>query len=165
MKEKQKFHHQKWMIAGTSLVVQWLRLGLPMQGVGVQSLVRELRSHVPHGQKIKTQNRSNTVANSIKTLKIFHIKNKNLKKKNCKLETEIPFQMIFNLKKLQMLSLARMHPQSLSHVLLFLNPWTVTLQALYMEFSRQEYQKGLPFATPGDLPDPEIKPVSLVPPH
>ena len=30
-----------------SLVVQWLRLRLPLQGVQVQSLVRELRSHMP----------------------------------------------------------------------------------------------------------------------
>ena len=33
-----------------------------------------------------------------------------------------------------------------------------------MECSRQEYWRGLPFPTPEDLPDPEIKPVSLVPP-
>ena len=32
---------------GTSLVVQWLRLMLPMQGVRVQSLVGELKSHMP----------------------------------------------------------------------------------------------------------------------
>ena len=30
-----------------------------------------------------------------------------------------------------------------------------------MEFSRQEYWSGLPFPTPGDLPDPEIEPMSL----
>ena len=29
-----------------------------------------------------------------------------------------------------------------------------------MEFSRQEYWSGLPFPTPGDLPDPGIKPGS-----
>ena len=29
-----------------------------------------------------------------------------------------------------------------------------------MEFSRQEYWSGLPFPTPEDLPDPEIKPAS-----
>ena len=34
---------------GTSLVVQWLRSHLPMQGMWVQSLVRELRSHMPPG--------------------------------------------------------------------------------------------------------------------
>ena len=31
-----------------------------------------------------------------------------------------------------------------------------------MEFSRQEYWNGLPFLSPGDLPDPGIKPGSLV---
>ena len=36
---------------GTSLAVHWLRLHLPMEGVQVRSLVRELRSHKPHGQK------------------------------------------------------------------------------------------------------------------
>ena len=42
------------MITGTSLAIQWLRLHLSMQGVQVQSLVRELRYHMPHGQKTKT---------------------------------------------------------------------------------------------------------------
>ena len=55
----------------TSLVVQWFRLHLPVQGEQVQSLVGELRSHMPQGQKTKTQNRSNIVTNSIKTLKWF----------------------------------------------------------------------------------------------
>ena len=32
------------------------------------------------------------------------------------------------------------------------------------DFSRQEYWSGLPFPTPGDLPDPGIKPPSLAPP-
>ena len=32
---------------------------------------------------------------------------------------------------------------------------------LYMEYSRQEYWNGLPFPTPGDLPNPEIEPASL----
>jgi len=40
-------------------------------------------------------------------------------------------------------------------------PWTVAHQALLsMEFSRQEYQSGLPFPPPGDLPDPGIEPAS-----
>ena len=43
--------------------------------------------------------------------------------------------------------------------------WTVACQdPLSMEFSRQEYWSGLPFPSPGDLPDPGIKPVSFVPP-
>ena len=40
-------------------------------------------------------------------------------------------------------------------------PWTVACQApLSMGFSRQEYWSGLPFPSPGDLLDPEIKPGS-----
>ena len=39
--------------------------------------------------------------------------------------------------------------------------WTVARQApLSMEFFSQEYWSGLPFPTPGDLPDPGIKPGS-----
>ena len=34
---------------------------------------------------------------------------------------------------------------SLSHVQLFVTPWTVALQTPSMEFSRQEYWSGLPF--------------------
>ena len=44
---------------------------------------------------------------------------------------------------------------------LFTTQWTVALQAtLSTEFSRQEYRSGLPFPPPGNLPDPEIEPVS-----
>ena len=40
-------------------------------------------------------------------------------------------------------------------------PWTVAYQApLSMEFSRQEYWSGLPFPSPGDLPNPGIEPGS-----
>ena len=40
-------------------------------------------------------------------------------------------------------------------------PWTVACQApLSMGFSRQEHWSGLPFPTPGDLPDPGIEPGS-----
>ena len=43
--------------------------------------------------------------------------------------------------------------------------WTVAHQApLSMGFSRQEYWSGLPWPPPGDLPDPKIEPVSLMPP-
>ena len=49
-----------------------------------------------------------------------------------------------------------------SHVQLFETPWTVACQApLPMGFSRQEYWSGLPFPSPGDLPDPGIEPASL----
>ena len=53
----------------------------------------------------------------------------------------------------------------LSHVQLFATPWTIALQApLSMGFSRQEYWRGLPFPTPGDLPNPGIEPASLASP-
>ena len=46
-----------------------------------------------------------------------------------------------------------------SHVLLFMTTWTVACQApLSVEFSRQECWSGLPFPSPGDLPDPGIEP-------
>ena len=41
------------------------------------------------------------------------------------------------------------------------NPWSVAYQApLSMGFPRQEYWSALPFPSPGELPDPGIKPVS-----
>ena len=55
----------------------------------------------------------------------------------------------------------RSQMKSLSHVQLFATPWTVACQApLSMGFLRKEYQSGLPFPSPGNLPDPEIKPKS-----
>ena len=50
--------------------------------------------------------------------------------------------------------------KSLSHVRLFVTPWTVAYQAPSMEFSRQEYWSGLPFPSPENLPDPGIEPGS-----
>ena len=51
--------------------------------------------------------------------------------------------------------------KSLSRVRLFATPWTVAYQAPpSMGFSRQEYWSGLPFPSPGDLPNPGIKPRS-----
>ena len=45
---------------------------------------------------------------------------------------------------------------------LFATLWTVAYQApLSMGFSRKGYWSGFPCPPPGDLPDPEIKPVSL----
>ena len=51
--------------------------------------------------------------------------------------------------------------KSLSRVRLFVTPWTVAHQALLsMEFSRQEYWSGLPFPSPGFLPNSGIEPGS-----
>ena len=51
--------------------------------------------------------------------------------------------------------------KSLSRVRLFATLWTVAYQApLSTGFSRQEYWSGLPFPSPGGLPDPGIEPGS-----
>ena len=51
--------------------------------------------------------------------------------------------------------------QSLNRVPLFVTSWTVAHQApLSVGFPRQEYCSRLPFLSPGDLPDPGIKPRS-----
>ena len=49
------------------------------------------------------------------------------------------------------------------HVQLIVTPWTAACWApLSIGFSRQEYWNGLPCPPPGDLPNPRIKPVSLM---
>ena len=53
----------------------------------------------------------------------------------------------------------------LSHVQLFGTPWTVAHRGpLSMEFARQDYWSGLPFPSPGDLPNPGSEPESLASP-
>ena len=56
----------------------------------------------------------------------------------------------------------RINKSSLESVLvtqLCPTPWTVAHQSpLFMGFPRQEYWNGLPFPSPGDLPNPGIKP-------
>ena len=55
----------------------------------------------------------------------------------------------------------RVKVKPLSCVRHFATPWTVAHQAPpSTEFSRQEYWTGLPFPSPGDLPDPGIEPRS-----
>ena len=51
--------------------------------------------------------------------------------------------------------------KSLSHVQHFATPWTAAYQApLPMGFFRKNTGVGLPFLSPGDLPDPGIEPRS-----
>ena len=53
----------------------------------------------------------------------------------------------------------------LSHVQFFGTPWTVARQASPpMEFSRQEYRRGLPFPSSSDLSNPGIEPEDLASP-
>ena len=54
-----------------------------------------------------------------------------------------------------------MHAQLLSCAQLFVTPWTV---GSYVGFPRQEHWSGLPFLSPGSLPDPGIEPLSPVSP-
>ena len=62
-------------------------------------------------------------------------------------------------KYLNFLSIGTLTLKSLSRVSLFATLWTVAHQApASMEFSRPEYWSGLPFPSPGDLPDPGIEP-------
>ena len=51
--------------------------------------------------------------------------------------------------------------KSLSHIQLFVTPWTVAHRApASMGFFRQEYWSGVPCPPPGDLPNPGIEPRS-----
>ena len=53
----------------------------------------------------------------------------------------------------------------LRRVLFFVTPWTATRQVpLSIRYSRQEFWSGLPFPSPGDLPEPGIELVSLASP-
>ena len=55
-------------------------------------------------------------------------------------------------------------PSRFSCVPLFVTPWTIALQVpLPVGFSKQEYWSGLPFSSPGDLPNAEIILTSLKP--
>ena len=47
-----------------------------MQGVGVHSLVRELRPYMPYDQKTKHETDNNVLTNSLETLTMVHIKKK-----------------------------------------------------------------------------------------
>ena len=52
-----------------------------------------------------------------------------------------------------------------SHIQFFATPWTHSVPgSSSMGFSRQNYWSGLPSPSPGDLPNPGIKPVSPAPP-
>ena len=66
--------------------------------------------------------------------------------------------------KIQKHNRCSVYSESVSHsvVPIFATPWTVAHQApLSIGFSRQEYWSGLPFPSPGDLPNPGIEPRSL----
>ena len=72
-----------------------------------------------------------------------------------------PVLVFFELNSLPYRERKKKSPVRLSRVRLFATPWTIAYQALpSVVFSRQEYWSGLPFPSPGDLPNPEIEPGS-----
>ena len=63
------------------------------------------------------------------------------------------------------LEVVGMYAQLLSHAQHFATQWTITHQdPLSMEFFRQDYWSGLPFPTPGYLPNPGIERTLLASP-
>ena len=61
MHRRKTFEPLKITVEGTFLVVQWLRLHLPMQGAWVQSLLGKLRSHMLNGiSKKRTRQKEGT---------------------------------------------------------------------------------------------------------
>ena len=61
----------------------------------------------------------------------------------------------------QLIYLDKVKLKLLSRIQLFATPWTVACQdPQSVGFPRQEYWSGLPFPSPGDLPDPGIEPRS-----
>ena len=75
--------------------------------------------------------------------------------------TYICFQILSYIGHYRVLSRVPCAKQQVLISYLFVTLWTVAYQAsLSMGFSRQEYWSGLPFPSPGDLPDPRIEPRS-----
>ena len=80
----------------------------------------------------------------------LHLFNKLMQKKKKKTQT-----ILVNNKNEQ--DVGRQCAQLLSCVWLFVTLWTIVCQGtLPMGFSQQEYWSGLPFPSPGDLPNPSL---------
>ena len=72
-----------------------------------------------------------------------------------------PFNHFIVVKKLSLIC-AYLQAKLLQLCPLCVTPLTIACQApLSMGFSKQEYWRGMTFSSPGDLPDPGIKPTSL----
>ena len=89
---------------------------------------------------------------------------------NRPLPSEVPSAKMTTTKKLSECSLHPMHSEQRMAVgggvlgescTTLATPWTVAHQTpLFVAFPRQEYSSGLPFPSPGDLPNPGIELVS-----
>ena len=77
-------------------------------------------------------------------------------------EVQVPFVLFAKMKSRERqrsyaVTYYHLYVDMLSHVQLFVTPWTVAHQApLSMGFPRLEYWTGLPFPSPEDLPDPGL---------
>ena len=84
------------------------------------------------------------------------------RKKKCKMSnwlSEEALQIAEKEEKLKQRRKGRSEVKSLSHIRLFVTPWTVAYQVPpSVGFSRKEYWIGLPFPSPGDLPHPGVEP-------
>ena len=75
----------------------------------------------------------------------------------------IPIQHFTNFSgnRISLFCILKVKVKSLIRVRLFATPWTLAYQAsLSMGFFRQKYWSGLPFPSPGNLPNPGIEPGS-----
>ena len=71
----------------------------------------------------------------------------------------MPFNLLLILSTVFFISLTIFFLSDYSLYFLFVIPWTVACQApLSMRLPRQQYWRGLPFPSPGHLPDPEMEP-------
>ena len=78
-----------------------------------------------------------------------------------KVKTKLPYDSVIPLLGIYLDKVKWSEVKLLSRVRLFATPWTAAYQAPpSMGFSRQECWSGLPFPSPGDLPDPGIEPGS-----
>ena len=115
----------------------------------------------PYSQKTSQSNHTGTTSLS-NTMKLIHAfgatQNGRVMVERC---DRMWFTREGNGKPLQYSCLEEM--KWLSGVRLFPNQWTVAYQApLSLGFSKQEYWSGLPFPSPGDLPNPGIEPESPI---
>ena len=136
----------------TSLVIQWVRIHLPVQGTWVQSLVWEDSTCLGETKPVHY----NYWACVLQLLKLGSLEPVLHKRNQC---SEKP--MICNKEKPLLTTKEVSKCWSLSRAQLFAAPWTAAHQApLSMRFSRQGYWSRLPFPSPGDLPNPGIEPGS-----
>ena len=124
---------------------------------------RSLAGCSPWGRRVITTEHAHTEHKDVKGLPFFPVPHPAL-------GTNKTRKHVYKLTFSEVLTLAKvwdekwkMKVKSLSRVRLFATPWTVAYQAPpSMGFSRQECWSGLPFPSPGDLPNPGIEPGSPI---